>query len=128
MKKIILDTNFLLIPAKFKVDIFSELDRICTFGCRLFIIDKTLDELNRIVREQKGKDKAAAKLALLLLKSKKVEVIATKGQGTVDERILNLEGLNGYAVATQDVMLKRKLKKKHIQIITLRQKRYLIMG
>lgn len=125
MKKIILDTNFLLIPAKFKVDIFSELERICAFGCRLFIIDKTLDELDRIVKEQKGKDKAAAKLALLLLKDKKVNVIATKGEGTVDEHILKLEG---YAVATQDVILKRKLKKKHIQIITLRQKRYLIMG
>ncbi|MBW2991754.1 hypothetical protein KY345_00870 [Candidatus Woesearchaeota archaeon] len=31
MRKIILDTNFLLIPGQFKIDIFSEIRRICDF-------------------------------------------------------------------------------------------------
>ena len=123
MKKILLDTNFLLIPAKFKVDIFSEIDRLCNFGYKLFIVDKTIGELNNIVDKQKGKEKAAAKLALLLIKNKKVEIIKTE-EGKVDDIIL---GLNGYIVATQDKELKRRLKKKDLETITLRQKRYLII-
>ncbi len=123
MKKILLDTNFLLIPAKFKVDIFSEIDRLCNFGYKLFIVDKTIGELNNIVDKQKGKEKAAAKLALLLIKNKKVDIIETK-EGKVDDIIL---GLNGYTVATQDKELKRRLKKKNVETITLRQKRYLVL-
>ena len=45
MKKIILDTNFLLIPAQFKVDIFDEIDRIMIEKYQLFVLDKTIDEL-----------------------------------------------------------------------------------
>ena len=125
MKKIILDTNFLLIPDKFKVDIFSEIDRICTFGYNLFIIDKTIGELKKIIGNQKGKNKAAAKLALLLLKKKKIDVIKTKSGSTVDDEILKL---NGCIVATQDKILKTRLRKKKIPVITLRQERYLIMA
>ena len=70
MKKIILDTNFLLIPSQSKVDIFAEIDKICMFKYELCIVDKTIDELNNIIEKQKGKHKAAAKLALQLIKSK----------------------------------------------------------
>ena len=49
MKKIILDTNFLLIPAQFNVDIFSEIERICDFQYQLCIVDKTLSELILVV-------------------------------------------------------------------------------
>ncbi len=55
-KIIILDTNFLLIPAQFKVDIFSEVERICNFRYQLVIIDKTLEELEDIVSETQGKN------------------------------------------------------------------------
>ena len=74
-KKIILDTNFLLIPAQFKVDIFSEIVRIADFSYELFIIDKTLDELKKITETQKVKDRFAANLALQLLKAKNVKRI-----------------------------------------------------
>ena len=52
MKTVLLDTNFLLIPAQFKVDIFSEIDRICTFQYEIAVLDKTIDELNKIIKEQ----------------------------------------------------------------------------
>ena len=71
MKKILLDTNFLLIPSQFKVDIFSELERICIFNYKLYVLDKTVDELKYIIEKQKGKHKEAAKIGLQLLKLKK---------------------------------------------------------
>ena len=74
MNKIILDTNFLLIPSQFNLDIFAEIERIVPGNCELFIIDKTIDELESLIQDkrQKVKDRQAAKLGLLLIKAKKV--------------------------------------------------------
>ena len=55
--KILLDTNFTLIPAQFKVDIFSELA-----NNKLYILDRTLEELKNIKN---------SKLTLSLIKKKK---------------------------------------------------------
>ncbi|MBN2111691.1 nucleotide-binding protein, partial [Candidatus Woesearchaeota archaeon] len=110
MKKIILDTNFLLIPYQFKVDIFSEIRRICSFRYNLCIIDKTIDELKKIIKIQKGKDRKAAILALVMLDQKKPSVIKTKGEKNVDELIVENSGRDTI-VATQDRILKTKLKK-----------------
>ena len=55
MEKIILDTNFLMIPFTLKVDIFLEIDRVIIDEYRLYIIDKTIDELDNIIEKQSGK-------------------------------------------------------------------------
>ena len=121
MQKIILDTNFLLIPAQFKVDIFSEIHRISVFKYDICILDKTVDELNKIIDEQKGKNKSAAKLALDLIKVKKLKIIKTE-EGGVDDLLL---GQKEAIIATSDKELIKKLKSKGIKIIRLRQKQYL---
>ena len=126
-KKIIIDTNFLLIPANFKVDIFSELERICFFKYKLYIVDRTLKELQNIIKLQKGADKDAAKLALLLIKSKGLKIISTEEQKSVDDLIVELSDENTI-VATQDIGLKRRLKAKGIKIITLKSKKKLIFS
>ena len=123
--KIILDTNFLLIPMQFKVDIFSEIDRICMFKYKLYIVDKTIDELNKIIEEQKGKHKLAAKVALQLVKKKGISVIKTK-EGPVDDLILDLLD-EGHILATQDTLLKKRAVKKGIRIISMRSRKYLLL-
>jgi rRNA-processing protein FCF1 len=123
MRKILLDTNFLLIPAQFKVDIFKEIDRIMFAKYKLYTLDKVIDELKKIIadKKQKQKDKKAAKLALQLIKAKKINIIKTKTDKPVDDIIADLKG---YVIATQDIGLKRRLKAK---IITLRAKKKLII-
>jgi len=126
MKKIVLDTNFLLIPAQFKVDIFSEIDRIMTEPYEIYIVDKTIDELKKIIMDtrQKLKDRKAAGLALQLIEAKKIPQIKTEKDKSVDDLIM---GLKGYIVATQDIELKMRLKAKKVRIITLRAKKKLIV-
>ncbi len=123
MKQIILDTNFLLIPAQFKVDIFSEIQRIADFKYQLFVLDKTLDELKKIQKEQRGKHKAAAKLALALIKNKKVKIIKTTQDKYVDDLLVDYSK-KGALIATQDIGLKKRLKKPYL---VLRQKKYLAL-
>ena len=89
MKKILLDTNFLLIPYRFRVDIFTQIDKELASGYRLFILDKTLNELKKIATEQKGKDKDAAKIALKLIALKNIKIIGTNDDKNTDDAILD---------------------------------------
>ncbi|MBI2659892.1 hypothetical protein HYX07_01910 [Candidatus Woesearchaeota archaeon] len=123
MKKIIIDTNFLMIPHKFQVDIFSEFNRICNFNYKLFIMENTVGELRSIIKNQAGKDRKAAQFALKLIGMKNIETIASK-EDDADAAILHIAGKD-VVVATQDGFLKRQLAEKGASVIVLRQKKYL---
>ena len=124
--KIILDTNFLLIPFTQKVDIFEEIRRIILDKYHIFIIDKTIDEINKIIDTQSGKDKQAAKFALALIAKKRPTMIKTgKNDNNVDKEIINLLKNDDYIIATQDKALKELLKKLNKRMIVLRQRSHL---
>lgn len=123
MKKIIIDTNFLMIPWQFKVDIFSEFDRICQFNYHLYIFDRTINELENIAEKSKGKDKKAAQFALKLVKLNNINRIKSDIK-YVDSLILENADENTI-IATQDKNLKKKLLEKGLSMIILRQKKYL---
>ena len=125
MKKILLDTNFLLIPYQFKTDIFSEIDRISSYNYKIYVLDKSLDELNSIIQKQKGKHREAAKIALQLLKLKKIEIIKTNSSKRTDDIIAEYAKEKEFIVGTQDKDLKRKLVNQGITVIVLRQKKFL---
>ncbi len=125
MKRIVLDTNFLMIPAQFKVDIFSELNRLMIEPYEMFAFDSTIDELEKI-SSGKRKDRNAAKVALQLIKQKNLKRLHNSIHGYTDDFIL--EGVtNKDIVCTQDLALKRRLKIKHkgIAFINLKSKKYL---
>ena len=122
MEKIILDTNFLMIPIQFRVDIFSELNRICNFNYELFVFDQTINELKSIIVKD-SKHKRAAQFALKLIKLKNIEIIKSENK---DVDTLILENLSkDMTVATQDINLRKELLKKGASVILLRQKKYL---
>ena len=136
MQKILLDTNFLLIPAAFNVDIFSEFNRLFPIN-DIFILDKSISELEKIELNQKGKYKQQAKMGLQMVKKYKISTIKTEKHTntykstskilSVDELIVDFAIKDDYMVATQDKEIKAKLKKHNKKSITLRQKKYLII-
>ncbi|MDD5178439.1 MAG: hypothetical protein PHT54_04140 [Candidatus Nanoarchaeia archaeon] len=115
-EKIIIDTNFLITPFKFKCDIFSELKKLMDQPYTLNILDKTIDEL-------KGKEHE--KLALNLIKAKNINIIKTEKNKNVDNLLLDLAGKEKFIVCTSDRELRKKLESKGIKTINLRQKKYL---
>ena len=112
-----------MIPWQFKVDIFSEFDRICDFNYALFIYNGSIDELRNIISASKGKDKKAAQFALKLIKLKNIIVLKSEKKD-VDSLILKNSD-DSTIIATQDAILKKKLLEKGNSIIILRQKKYL---
>ncbi|MBI3026914.1 nucleotide-binding protein [Candidatus Woesearchaeota archaeon] len=123
MIRIILDTNFLLIPLQFRVDIFSEFNRICKFNYELYIFEQSICELSNIIEEQSGLNKKAARFALKLIKLKNIKIIKSE---KIDVDLLILDSINkDVIIATQDAELKKELLKKGASLIILRQKKYL---
>ncbi len=127
--KVIIDTNFLLMPGQFNVDIFSEIDRVMDKSYEICIIDSTMEELNKLIVLGKKKDREAAKLGYVLVESlkkqKSLKTIAGSSNKNVDDIIVAKANKNVY-VATNDKELKQRVKEKEGKIITLRQKKYLV--
>jgi len=130
MKKIILDTNFLIYCAKQKIDYANEISNLINEGQELVIPSQVLEELEKIEKSaKKYSDKAAAKLAISLLKFNKVKVLQNEKNNLrktyADKAILAIAKEN--AVATTDKALARKLRKSS-QIISIEGMRKLVIG
>ena len=116
MKTIVLDTNFVLHCLEFKIDFTREIDRLMQERYMLFIIDKTLKELE---------GKKHGKLAKDIINKTGIKLIKGPEGLTVDNALLDLPP-GETLVGTQDKALKEKLKKRGTGVITIRQRRYLI--
>lgn len=129
-RKVILDTNFLLIPGQFNVNVFVEIERVIGKSVKLCIIDKTINELNKIIVFGKTKDASAAKLGMAIagahLKQKSLKILPSFPNKSVDDAMVAKSNKKIY-IATQDKELKRRVKEKGAQIITLKQKKYLVL-
>ena len=135
-KKIVLDTNFLLIPAQFRVDIFAELERICDFNYEVCVLEETVKELEGLASDKscRLKDRNAAKLGIQLIKAMDVSVVRQQRKvfKSADKAILDFAtamskaGDKPVILATQDRELRDKLAAKGVAVIVLRQKQYLM--
>ena len=127
MVRVILDTNILMAVGQLRVDIFSELEKTCDFSYTLAVLDKNLEELQKICldKESSGKDKLAGKLALQIVEKKiaekKIELIKT-GKGATDD-ILVQRSKTGDLIVTVDKELKQRLK----HYITIRGEKRLVV-
>jgi uncharacterized protein len=116
MDKILLDTNFLMAPAQFKVNIYEMLDG------EPITLSVCVRELEKLAAG-KSKDAASAKISLAMAK-KYVKII--KSSGRADSAIISYASANDCTVATNDTKLIKVLKSKGIKVIRLRQKKLLV--
>jgi rRNA-processing protein FCF1 len=124
MEKIVLDTSVLLSIFELKIDLFEEIKKACDFRYELFIVEGTLEELERLINGLLLSKRQAAVFAEKLLQARHVKVLETENNGSVDDQLVDLDG---YIVATADRELKRRLKAKGTRILTIRQKKYVML-
>lgn len=113
--RIILDTNFMMLPAQFGVDIFEELK-----GNELATFSSCINEL-KIIASGRGRDAPSARVALELIKRQKIEIL--NAGKSADKAIIDYAVKNRCVVATNDKKLLKALKDKGIKILRLRQER-----
>jgi rRNA-processing protein FCF1 len=135
-KEVIVDTNALLIPGEFGVDIFEELERLGYV--HIIVPKKVLTELDMLRQRPglKGKEKIAANVGYSLIRkytdTSEQERMPTgctvsisieegeKGEGGTDEMIAALAMKRKAAVLTNDEELRTKLSQAGIVTLYLR--------
>ena len=121
MKQVIIDTNAWMAITEFKLDILAALERDCDFQYKIAVLQGTIEELRKIVTEQRSKFRQAALLALGIIETKKINTLPELGD--VDD-ILVEHSKKGDLVLTQDTALKKRLKRPYL---TIRQKKKILL-
>jgi rRNA-processing protein FCF1 len=114
--KVIIDTNGLMIPGQFGIDIFSELEQL---GFYSYIVPTaSVKELEKIVVTGRGKDRSAAKIAISLLD----RCTIIDKNGFADDIIIDMAICEDAAVLTNDTELKKRLCSKGVTNVYLRDR------
>ena len=123
-KEVVIDTNFFMVPFQFNVDIITELEKILP-SYKLTTPSFVINELKGLKKNNKGKIRLNANLALKLANSSKIEIkdISLLENETVDDALLRVSEV----LATNDIDLKNRAKNKGITIVYLRQKKYIVV-
>ncbi|PTD94445.1 DNA-binding protein [archaeon SCG-AAA382B04] len=122
--KVILDTNMLMTPEQFGINLFSELDRVINKKYQPILPKSILNEIQNIYENGKGENKRAASIALDLIND--CEIIETEEEG--DDAIMEVAKKYESAVASNDSELIKRLKNNNIPVIILRQQSHLEMN
>ncbi|MEM3437804.1 MAG: hypothetical protein QXP55_04660 [Nitrososphaerales archaeon] len=123
MKRILLDTSFILTIVSKPLDLIEELKDI--FGkVEILVLEDTIKELKAISMRKSVKKAKQAKLALEFVM--KLKNIKYDYEGSVDDKILKYAIENDLIVATMDKKLRKRLKAMNLSTITLRENRLLI--
>lgn len=121
--QVLLDTNFLLVPVQFRVDVFAQL-REKGYN-DFFTMSACIEELRKLGKQKKHEKNV--NVALDLVRKNRVKVIETS-LGADASIIDYANDYNNIAVATLDKALIKALKAAGIKVIRLRQKKYLIQA
>lgn len=129
--KIIIDTNFLLAPLEFNIDIISEFDRVIG-SYELFMFEKSILELQNLYEKSSGNFKRNIKLALKLIihlqKTKGLKILSSKTDMYLDDLLVNFLKTNkDYIVATCDKELQKRVLSQGSSVLLVRQKKYLVV-
>ena len=121
-KEVVIDTNFFMVPFQFNVDIIDELEKALP-SYKLTTPIFVINELKGLKRNNKGKIRLNADLALNLANSSNIEIkdISLENNETVDDALLRVSEV----LATNDIELKKRARKKGITVAYLRQKKYI---
>lgn len=119
MTKTILDTNFLVLAAKMKIDVKSELSQLIG-KTELVTSSMAMGELERIA-ESKTKNALYARITLAQIKQKQLEVKVVESETHVDDWIAQ-EADKETIVCTNDRKLILRVKAKLARTICIKGK------
>ena len=120
--KVILDSNFLFIPAKFQIDVFEELAKLLNQRFEPVLLSSIYQELKTMAEKGAPSRRRQASLALKLAEKCKLVNVEKHVEETNDDVILRIAILWKSPVATNDRELRRKLRARAIPVIYLRSK------
>jgi len=125
--KVIVDSNFLFIPSQFQIDIFDGLATLLNQKFEPILLSPTHRELQRIAETGPVKMRKHALLALRLAERCRIVEVEQSFKETPDDVILRVATDWKCLVATNDRVLRKRLRDKNVPVIYLRQRSHLEM-
>ena len=119
--RVIIDTNFFLIPSKFRLDIFKELDNLLGRRVEPVILSPVYLELQKLAASRSVKLSKQAQLGLRLAGRCKVVDVERKVGESNDDLMFRVAVEWRCPVATNDGELRRKLRNHGVPVVFLRQ-------
>lgn len=120
--RVLLDTNALLMPAQFRVDLYDEL--LALFGdFEPITLEEVVGELSGLSRGR-GRDAAAARVGLAMARRSTVVPSGSTAE-RVDDRVIEYARREGCTVVTNDRQLRKALLGKGIDVVSMRREKTL---
>lgn len=120
--RIIIDSNFLFVPAQLKLDIFEGLMNLLNQNYESIVLSTTIDELRSIVERGAPKLRKQAEMALKLAEKCSLVSVDRKTGETNDEVIVRVAKQRKWLVATNDSELRKRLRNISVPVVYVRQK------
>ena len=120
--KVILDSNALFVPLKFKIDIFEELKRLLNRNVEFVLLSPVKRELEMLAGKDSPKIRREAVYALRLAEKCKYVAVDDYEKLPTDDVIVKVAKAWSSPVFTNDRQLKRRLRDISVPVIYVRQK------
>jgi rRNA-processing protein FCF1 len=120
--KVILDSNALFVPLQFKIDIFSDLERLLNRNFELILLSPVKRELETLAEGVSPKMRKNAFYALKLAEKCKYVEVSASALAFTDDIIVKVAKEWDSPVFTNDRQLKKRLRDISVPVIYVRQK------
>ncbi len=104
--KILCDTNFLLVPLRFGVDIFTETDDALNDITSFYVSSRVLDEINLLRKD--AKPSLDKELLFALKMAEQCSVVEDPSELLVDDSLIQLAKEHSMVLGTTDSELRKK--------------------
>lgn len=119
--KVLLDTNALMIPVQFGIDLFGNLREILG-SFEPVTVPGVVSELKGISRG-KGRDSAAARVGLIIAEQCTLVDTDVRRDLDADEQIVLYAAATGSVVVTNDQELRKTLHRRGVDVISMRNRK-----
>ena len=123
--RILVDTNFLLIPVRFKVDIFEASADAVNDITEFYVSSRVLDEIRHL--KERAKPGFFRELKLAETFAGMCTFMVDPSVNDVDDSLVSLASREGMVLGTSDAELRQKARAAGLKVIYLRQKSYLVL-
>jgi rRNA-processing protein FCF1 len=118
---VLFDTSFLMLAAKFHMDVISETEKLLQRTIQFSVPDVVVGELERLARGP-GAPGRDARVALELISARRIRRISSVEQSDADKALIEASGHPNVIVATADLDLRRVIRDSGKPVIILREK------
>jgi rRNA-processing protein FCF1 len=117
--RVVLDSNFLILPLTLRLDIFSEIERLLPGRVEFLVVSSVRKELEKL-SSKKTEIGRRATFALELLDRCIYVNLDLEQRTTVDEALVDFARKKKVIVATSDMPLRKKLRDINVPVIYVR--------